>query len=202
MNEIFHNKNEKKKKSLLKEGIMKKSRLITTIILVFMITMVMGVSDAEAQTPSACATNQNTNGWISMPASSTAIITGSDDPGPAISAQSEDFIYNAGLLGTVENFQGQVIAGLDWLYDDREPNLETNMVGTQLVSWWTQKNGRSTLLQATNTNTRDMIIGDEIPGQPGFPQGSVTVHVQILGEDCVELRNFCDTLHTSRYCSV
>jgi len=84
-----------------------------------------------------------------------------------------------------------VVAGLDWLYDDRQPNLETNMVGTQLVSWWTRKDDRNTILQATNTNPDSTIIGSDV-GVPGFAAGTVTVHVQILDEGCVEIINFCD----------
>ena len=62
------------------------------------------------------------------------------------------------LLGTVENFGGNVVAGLDWLYDDRQPNLETNMVGTQIVSWWTRADERNTILQVTNTNPDTTVI--------------------------------------------
>ena len=104
---------------------------------------------------------------------------------------TSNFVYSAGLLGTVENFNGNVVAGLDWLYDDRQPNLETNMVGTQLVSWWTRKADRNTILQATNTNPATNLIGVDT-GVPGFAEGLVTVHVQILGEDCIEIVNFCD----------
>jgi len=167
---------------------MQKSKIITTLILLIILTVVMGIKDLEAQTPQACPLTPHTTGWLTMPSSSNALITGSN---PAALAQENDLIYNAGLLGTVENFQGDVVAGLDWLYDDREPNLETNMVGTQLVSWWTQKDGRNTILQTTNTETADFIIG-ETQGTVGFPFGTVKVHVQILGEDCIEIINFCD----------
>jgi len=169
---------------------MRGSRIVTTAILVLMLTVVMGLRDVEAQTPLACEATPFTDGWISMTVNSTAIIAGSVDP--VETATFVSMIYNAGLLGTVENFNGNVVAGLDWLYDDRQPNLETNMVGTQLVSWWTRKDDRNTILQATNTNPDATIIGTA-PGVTGFAKGLVTVHVQILGEDCVEIINFCDS---------
>jgi len=169
---------KKSTKSQLKEGKMRVSRIVTTAILVLMLTMVVGLRNVEAQTPVACSATPFTTGWISMPVTADAALS------------TSSFMYNAGLLGTVENFNGNVVAGLDWLYDNRQPNLETNMVGTQLVSWWTEKDGRNTIFQATNTN----------PSQNGrgalnleVPDGTVTVHVQILGEDCVEIVNFCDT---------
>jgi len=164
-------------------------RILTTAILVLMLTVVMGLRDVEAQTPLACEDVPFTTGWITMGVSNTSP---TDDPEPPFSNVTQQaLVYNAGLLGTVENFNGDVIAGLDWLYDDREPNLETNMVGTQLVSWWTRKDGRNTILQATNNNPNTNIIGADV-GAPGFEEGTVKVHVQILGEDCIEIINFCD----------
>jgi hypothetical protein len=170
---------KKSTKSQLKEGKMRVSRIVTTAILVLMLTAVMGLRDVEAQTPLACTDTPFTTGWLSMPVTADA------------GYMQSNFVYNAGLLGTVENFNGNVVAGLDWLYDDRQPNLETNMVGTQLVSWWTRKDDRNTILQATNTNPDTNLIGVDT-GIPGFAEGMVTVHVQILGENCVEIINFCD----------
>jgi len=167
---------------------MTKSRLILTTILLLMITAVMGLRDVEAQTPNACPLTPHTLGYLEMQLSNDAVITGTNPP---TTASSRELTYHAGLLGTVENFQGDVIAGLDWLYDDRRPSLETNMVGTQLVSWWTQKDGRRTLLQAFNTNEDTFLVGNA-DGVAGFPVGGVKVHVQILGEDCIEIVNFCD----------
>ena len=156
---------------------MRGSRVVTTAILVLMLFAVMGLRDAKAQTPVACEAIPFTTGWISMNIAADAALT------------TSSFMYNAGLLGTVENFNGNVVAGLDWLYDDRQPNLETNMVGTQLVSWWTRTDGRNTVLQVTNTNPETEVC-DMVTGALA---GDVNVHVQILGEDCVELRNFCDS---------
>ena len=168
---------------------MKICKLLTTITFVTILTVVIGLKNVEAQTPNACPLTPHTTGWITLPVSNTTPAPdGMPDP-PTVTDQA--LIYNAGLLGTVENFQGEVVAGLDWMYDDREPNLETNMVGTQIVSWWTQKNGRHTILQATNTNRNETIVGNT-EGAAGFPVGTVKVHVQILGENCIEIINFCD----------
>ena len=189
---MFKTNMQKTKKdaiSQIKEGKMRGSRIVTTAILVLMLTMVVGLRNVEAQTQLACTDVEFTTGWLTMPVGSSAVIVGSGPP--AVSAQGESLIYNAGLLGTVENFNGNVVAGLDWMYDDRQPNLETNMVGTQLVSWWTRKDDRNTILQATNTNPDGTLIGSTI-GVPGVAAGNVRVHVQILGEDCVEIINFCD----------
>jgi len=175
--------------SQIKEGKMRGSKIVKTAILVLMLTVVMGLRDVEAQTDLACEATPFTTGWFSMPVNSTApVFPGGDSDDDATDLS---LIYNAGLLGTVENFNGNVIAGLDWLYDDRQPNLETNMVGTQLVTWWTRKDDRNTILQATNTNPDSTIIGSDV-GVPGFAAGTVSVHVQILGQDCVEIINFCD----------
>ena len=177
-------KTRKYAKRQIKEGKMRGSRVVTTAILVLMLVAVMGLRDAKAQTPLACDAVPFTDGWISMTVTADAALS------------TSSFVYNAGLLGTVENFNGNVVAGLDWLYDNRQPNLETNMVGTQLVSWWTRKDGRNTIIQATNTNPETEMI-DVVPSGGGDPvttvEGNVMVHVQILGEDCTELRNFCDS---------
>ena len=176
---------KKSTKCQLKEGKMRVSRVVTTAILVLMLTAVMGLRNAEAQTPLACDAIPFTDGWLSMTVSNPTGLGAM----AATDVQGAALMYSAGMLGTVENFGGNAVAGLDWLYDDRQPNLETNMVGTQLVSWWTRKDGRNTILQATNTNPDTTVVNTV----SGALEGNVTVHVQILGEDCLELRNFCDS---------
>jgi hypothetical protein len=84
--------------------------------------------------------------------------------------------FTAGLLGTIESFNGSSIAGLDWLYNN-DSFLNTTVVGSQLISWWTRKNGRDSIIQVLNTND----------------QSGVKVHVQIIGEDCSEITDFCDS---------
>ena len=92
--------------------------------------------------------------------------------------------FRGGLIGTVEAIPNGVdlVAGLDWQHVDQlgffgtDTPTPTNETGSQLVSWWTQKDGRNTYLQVTNAS--------------GIP---VTVHVRIHNEDCLEIRDFCDT---------
>lgn len=85
----------------------------------------------------------------------------------------EDF--TAGLLGLVEDSAAGVTGGLDWLYNSAA-FFDSELSGSQIVSWWTQANGRNTSLQVTNSATFS----------------SVNVHVIIFGPDCREIRNFCD----------
>ncbi len=113
---------------------------------------------AQVAAGSVCPDVPFTIGWIDL-----GVSTSSD--------------FTAGFLGTIESFNGSNIAGSDWLFNNGS-FLNTTQVGSQLVSWWSEKNGRNTLLQVLNTS-----------GISG-----VNVHVQILGKDCVELKDFCDTL--------
>lgn len=87
--------------------------------------------------------------------------------------------FTGALIGTVESVGGDNVAGLDWQHVDQTSMYTptpTNEVGAQLVSWWTQKNGRNTYLQVTNTAFED-----------------ISVHVRIHNENCNEIRDFCDT---------
>jgi hypothetical protein len=83
--------------------------------------------------------------------------------------------WSAGLLGTFENFGGTFVGGLDWMYSDTA-FLETQLDGSQLVSWWTQTPGRNTFIQVTNSHAIS----------------AVNLHVIILNQNCVEVRDFCD----------
>lgn len=88
-----------------------------------------------------------------------------------------DFI--GGMLGTFDqSASGNVTGGMDWFALSNQ-NRGTSHTGNQLISWWSRVDGRNTTLQVTNFD-RNFTI-------------SPTVHVQIFGEDCTELRNFCDT---------
>ncbi len=95
--------------------------------------------------------------------------------------------FRGGLLGTVENSGADAVGGLDWQHVDNtfSNNLPpgaigsitpTNATGSQLVTWWTQKDGRNTYLQVTNADSEP-----------------ITVHVRIHNEACAEIRDFCDT---------
>ncbi len=88
---------------------------------------------------------------------------------------------------------------MDWLYRDDSPEIfPTTQTGSQIVSWWTQKNGRSTYVHVTNTAEGDPSAeGDDDDcddEELGAAGGDATqyVHVEILGEDCNEILNFCD----------
>ena len=59
-------KTRKNANSQIKEGKMRGSRVVTTAILVLMLTAVMGLRNAEAQTPLACDAIPFTDGWLSM----------------------------------------------------------------------------------------------------------------------------------------
>jgi hypothetical protein len=142
---------------------------IINLMVIASLMLVLTVSSfdkarAQALNIEACDGVPFSIGWISIPVT------------PSVLAPP-DFV--AGLLGTIEGFGGNAVGGLDWLYNDAS-FLNTNLVGSQLISWWSQKNGRNTLLQVTNTNDGPIGVGD------------VAVHVQILREDCVEIRDFCD----------
>ena len=86
--------------------------------------------------------------------------------------------FSAGLIGTVEGTGVGAVGGMDWMHVDFTDFFQpfpTNTYGAQVVSWWTQAEGRTTVLQVTNA----------------FPE-AIAVHVRLLGADCQELRNFCD----------
>jgi len=112
-----------------------------------------------------CPAVPNTVGWLE-----TEIV--------GFSTVDPDF--TGALIGTVENAgAGVAVGGLDWHHVDFTSfytPTPTNETGSQLVSWWTQKDGRNTYLQVTNAY-----------GSP------VTVHVRIHNENCLEIRDFCDT---------
>lgn len=108
-----------------------------------------------------CPAVPNTVGWLE-----TEIVSSGAD-------------FTGALVGTIESVGGDNVAGLDWHHVDftsLDTPTPTNESGSQLVSWWTQKNERNTYLQVTNDS------------------GSfVTVHVRIQNENCEEIRDFCDT---------
>ncbi len=110
-----------------------------------------------------CPAVPNTTGWLETEIVGSGLIV-------------PDF--TGALIGTVESVGGDNVGGLDWHHVDFTSfytPTPTNETGSQLVSWWTQKDGRNTYLQVTNSD------------------GPITVHVRIHNEDCLEIRDFCDT---------
>jgi hypothetical protein len=117
--------------------------------------------------------------------------------------------FTAGLLGTIESLgAGQPnIGGLDWLYQDSSEE-NTTIIGSQLVSWWSQKNLRNTYLQVTNLIGFCAFNGEVInfpfgipcygvqdcpdPTDPRFSCIGPNLEVKFLDEACVEITNFCD----------
>lgn len=107
-----------------------------------------------------CPGIPNTAGWLDL----------------AVSSPSSSF--SAGLLGTIEGTAGGAVGGMDWMHVDFTNIFQpfpTNTIGAQVVSWWTQAEGRATVIQLTNA----------------FPEPAV-VHVRVFGPNCAELTNFCD----------
>lgn len=130
------------------------------VIASMMLALTFGLSErANAQGATACPGVPFTTGWLQ-----TVVNPGISD-------------WSAGLLGTFENFGGSFVGGLDWMYSDTAI-FETQLDGSQLVSWWTQAPGRNTFIQVTNTHAI-------LP---------VSIHVVIINQNCVEVRNFCDFL--------
>jgi hypothetical protein len=84
--------------------------------------------------------------------------------------------FSAGLLGTFDRLDtGQIVGGMDWMYTS-EGDFSTTSMATQIISPWSRKSNRNTELQISNQSLSQ----------------SVTVHVQIFDENCVEIRDFCD----------
>ncbi len=144
-----------------------------------------------------CPGLDNTTGWFDIAVSF---------PDPDIGTSS----FTAGLLGTIESLgAGQPnIGGIDWLFND-DAFLNTTRLGSQLVTWWSQKSLRNTYIQVTNTIGFCAFNGVII--SPGFacytvadcddvidpldPRNScvgVPLEVKFLDENCIEITNFCD----------
>lgn len=140
---------------------LKRLKIINLMVIAsMMLAFTFGSSErANAQGATVCPGVPFTTGWLQV--------------------VSDQFLadWSAGLLGTIESSGGGVVGGIDWMYTDTA-FFETQLDGSQLVSWWTQRPGRNTSIQVTNTD-------------PLLP---VNIHVVIINQDCVEVRNFCDTL--------
>ncbi len=140
---------------------LKRLKLINFMVIAsLMLVLTFGSSErASAQGATVCPGVPFSTGWVQV--------------------ISDGFIadWSAALLGTVESTGFGVVAGIDWMYTDTSV-FETQLSGSQLVSWWTQAPGRNTSIQVTNTD-------------PLLP---VNIHVIIQNQNCVEVRDFCDTL--------
>ncbi len=194
--------------NLNKEDKLMISKLRFSMIAVLMLVLFgFGLQDQAKGQPGTdlqfCPGVPFSNGWLDTRIS----------PAPGGGFLSPDF--SAGLIGTVEAFGGANVAGLDWMHQNVFGLLEpidngfpmdasardfdfggfinallqgarpTNQVGAQLITWWSQKDNRNTYVQVTNYNGG--------PEEDIFGTLFVNVHVRILDENCVEVRNFCDT---------
>jgi hypothetical protein len=116
-----------------------------------------------------CPAVPNTTGWLET----------NVEPAPALPFPD----FSGALIGSVDSLLGGPLhGGMDWQHVDFTSFFSptpTNEAGSQLVSWWTQKDGRNTYLQVTNA------LGND-------PDAGTWVHVHIFDENCVEIRNFCD----------
>lgn len=89
--------------------------------------------------------------------------------------------FSAALFGTFDRLDtGNIVGGMDWFSTDTE-EFSTTSMGTQIISWWTQKSGKNTKFQVTNHSTSQ----------------NVGYHVQMFDENCLEIRDFCDQLTPS-----
>ena len=101
-------------------------------------------------------------------------------------AQPPDF--SGALIGVFERTPTNFTGGLDWMpamggTGSTATTAPSNEIGTQLIGYWTRKDGRNTKLQVTNKSSN---------GGPLTPGGILRVHVHIFNQDCVEIRDFCD----------
>ncbi len=85
-------------------------------------------------------------------------------------------IFTGALLGTKERISGKTSGGMNWLHTDNE-SFATSSTGAQLIGWWNQKGNSNTTLQVRNSSL-------------SFP---VSVHINIFDENCLEIRDYCDT---------
>ncbi len=152
-----------------------------------------------------CPGLDNTTGWFDLAVSF---------PDPDIGESD----FTAGLLGTIESTgAGQPnIGGIDWLFND-DAFLNTTRLGSQLVTWWSQKNLRNTYIQVTNTigfcafngsiidppafacfGVQDCEIAcEQVPDcdgvtDPRLSCRGIPLEVKFLDEACTEITNFCD----------
>ncbi len=159
------------------------------IVIAGIMLLFLGIGTSEkANGAVLCPGLDNTTGWFDISLNLDPDANGDTD-------------FTAGLLGTIESLgAGKAnIGGIDWLYNDLV-FLNTTVTGTQLVSWWSQVGKRNTFIQVTNIigicSTSGTACADnfDCPPIPFFTNvcTGVNLEVKFLGDDCVELTDFCD----------
>jgi len=96
--------------------------------------------------------------------------------------------FSAAMIGIFERTPTSFSGGLDWMHtrggtSSIATSAPSNEIGTQLITWWSRTDGRNTKIQVTNSSNNSGML---------TPGGVLNVHIQILNEDCVEIRDFCD----------
>ena len=95
--------------------------------------------------------------------------------------------FTGGMVGTIQRINGRVSGGIDWMHSVDTPGsssrANTNEFGSQLISWWSRTDSRSTKIQVTNNsdNSAEHTTGTVLD-----------VHVQIFDKNCLEVIDFCD----------
>jgi len=128
-------------------------------------------------------------------------------------------VVSLGLYGSFETNGTFAHGDLDWMYNDGSYNdlgddfysevevpqgTNTTLPGSQVIGWWSQKNGRNTYVQLSNVALADQhaeLLGGTVGGapcdlevgDPGCGPAPVSLHIQILDENCAEIKDFCDT---------
>ena len=99
-----------------------------------------------------------------------------------LDVNSEEANFSGALIGSFGRVGSNVYGGLDWMhtaYDEAagEKSASTNKSGSQLITWWSMRDSRSTRIQVTNTS----------------PDKRVRLHVQIFDSECSEVLDFYDS---------
>ena len=169
----------------------KRFKLNFLVVAGLMLAFIGFASLSEAGAQELCPGVPFDNGWLRI------------DVTPSAAPNTASF--TAGLMGSIETDLSATRGGIDWLYNDdsfldQESNSSENRVGintnavggSQLVGWWSQKGGRSTQVQvsvASDVSMQSSELGTDALGAP-LP---LSIHVQLLDENCVEVLDFCDS---------
>src|SRR3989304_3827984 len=126
-------------------------RLKIMVIAGLMVAFISYSSFDEARAGVMCPLSTDDTGWFQLNVNFPLDIFGN----PLISH------FTNGLFGTVESGgPGQPnFGGLDWLFNN-DANLNTNVHGSQVITWYSQASGRNSFIQVTNS------LGSELdPGE-------------------------------------
>ena len=149
-------------------------RIVSIAILCLMVSGFLNGTSAQVGTNNLfCPAIPFTQGMLELEIS----------PGPAGAAD-----FSAGMIGSIQRIIGRVSGGIDWMPSGGPislgaPSAPSNEAGSQLISWWSTANNRSTKIQVSNMSDN---TGPHTSG------AVLDVHVQIFDSNCLEIRDFCD----------